>query len=251
MKIINCIWELANIGKRTVEIIVEPEDSFQKESIESAIADHEYVVVKVPMNKPEFNLGLSQIGFSCIETQINMKHNVSGFNVSMVRDFYKYVDFEIVKTEQVFNSVISMISPGMFSTDRISIDPEFGLATGCNRYINWITTEFRNRKSSLIRILYKKEHIGFMLVKIEGDDLILLLNGLYKPYQGKGLGILTPASPLLYIKQEKLKVKSERTSISSNNIPVVKLYNQLLFQIESQSYVFIRHFHSKIHSIAH
>lgn len=244
MKVINCIWELANIGKRTVEIVVDPEDFFHKESFESAIADFEYAVVKVPMNKPEFNFGLSHIGFSCIETQMNMKQIVSEFDFSKVQELYDYVDFEIVKTEQDFNSVISMITPGMFSTDRISIDPEFGHMTGCNRYTNWITTEYRNGKSSLIRVIYKKEHIGFMLIKIEGDDLILLLNGLYKPYQGKGLGVLTPASPLLYIKQEKMNVISERTSISSNNIPVVKLYNRLLFQIESQSYVFIRHSHS-------
>lgn len=80
-----------------------------------------------------------------------------------------------------------------------------------------------------------------MLIKFEGNTIDLLLNGLYKPYQGKGLGILTPASPMMFIKKMSLPCDSEITSISSNNIPVVKLYNRLHFKFINQTYVFVKH----------
>lgn len=80
-----------------------------------------------------------------------------------------------------------------------------------------------------------------MLIKIENDTIDLLLNGLYKEYQGKGLGLLTPASPMMYVKMKDLQIARELTSISSNNIPVVKLYNKLHFDLFQQTYVFVKH----------
>lgn len=80
-----------------------------------------------------------------------------------------------------------------------------------------------------------------MLIKIENDTIDLLLNGLYKEYQGKGLGLLTPASPMMYVKMKDLQIARELTSISSNNIPVVKLYNELHFDLFQQTYVFVKH----------
>ena len=80
-----------------------------------------------------------------------------------------------------------------------------------------------------------------MLIRMEGDTIELLLNGLYKPYQGKGLGLITPASPMMFVKKNSLQIAKEITNISSNNIPVVKLYNRLQFQLLSQTYVFVKH----------
>ena len=241
MIVVDCPWELENIGKRTVEIMIEATDTYESESIESALVGYEYAVVKVPMNMIDFNIGLSCIDFICVETQMNIGISMQDFDLTKVDNLRKNTRFEIINNDKDFDTVISMISTGMFSTDRISLDPEFGLKTGCLRYVNWVTSEYRRGNSSLISMIYKGEHIGFMLVKIKDGVIYLLLNGLYKPFQGKGLGLLTPASPFLYVTQEKLDVLSEYTSISSNNIPVVKLYNKLNFHIINQSYVFIKH----------
>lgn len=241
MKVVNCTWEQENIGKKTVEITVEENDIFNIDAILQSVNGYEYAVVKVPMSMPEFNFGLTELGFACIETQLTVGKKTSDFDYSKTSHLYDDTSYQIVENDNEFNYVVSNIKSGMFSTDRISIDPHFGFDIGCKRYINWLTTEYKSKKSSLIRVVYKGHDVGFMLVRIEGDTIDLLLNGLYKPYQGKGLGLLTPASPMLYVKKNNLPITQEVTSISSNNIPVVKLYNRLNFNILRQTYVFVKH----------
>lgn len=241
MKVVDCHWEQKNIGKKTVEIVIEKTDNYDYPLIERQSQGYEYAVVKVPMNMPAYNIGLSKMGYTCIETQMNVGIELSSFDFSKVAHLYGDTSYEIVNVADDFKSVVSHIEPGMFSTDRVSIDPEFGEAIGCQRYINWLTTEYESKRSRLIKVLYKNEHVGFMLIRIEEDSIDLLLNGLYKEYQGKGLGLLTPASPMMYVKMKDLQIARELTSISSNNIPVVKLYNRLQFQLISQTYVYIKH----------
>lgn len=241
MKVIDCPWELENIGKHTVEIAVESTDIFNKESIKSAIDGYEYAVIKVDMNKPSFNIGLSGQGFTCMEVQMHVGIEYDDFDFSKIYHLYNDTRFEVVDSESEFHTVMSHIQPGMFSTDRITIDPHFSEALGCRRYKNWLSTEYYSQNSLLVKIIYKRENVGFMLVRINKEKVNLLLNGLYKPYQGKGIGMLTPASPMIFIKQYDLPIKKETTSISSNNIPVVKLYNRLGFQILNQTYVFVKH----------
>lgn len=241
MKIVDCIWELKNLDKRTVEISVGKEDTFSRDIILQSISNYEYAVVKVPMDMPTFNIGLSEMGFVCIETQMNVGINLHDFDFSKVAHLYSDTSYELINNDNDFTSVVSNLRPGMFSTDRISLDPQFGEDIACRRYINWLTSEYESKRSQLIKVIYKNEHIGFMLIKIDGDTIDLILNGLYKQYQGKGLGILTPASPMMYIKKNSLNIAQEVTSISSNNIPVVKLYNRLNFQLLQQTYVFVKH----------
>lgn len=241
MRIVDCKWELKNINKKTVEITIDKDDVFDQVILSQHMNDYEYVVVKVPMNMPAFNIGLADMGFSCIETQMNVGVCLSKIDFSKVTHLYDDTRFEVVDNQEDFKDVVSNIEPGMFSTDRISIDPMFGSEAGCKRYINWLTTEYESQRAQLIKVIYNNEHVGFMLIRFEGDTIYLLLNGLYKSYQGKGLGILTPASPMMFIKKSSLPYENEMTSISSNNIPVVKQYNRLNFKLIQQTYVFVKH----------
>ena len=244
MKIVDCKWEIKNINKKTVEITIDRDDVFDNDLLTQYTCNYEYAVVKVPMNMPSYNIGLAKMGFICIETQMNVGINIVDFDFTKVSNLYNDTIYEIVNNQEDFELVKQNLRPGMFSTDRICVDSEFGMEIGCQRYINWLTTEYKKKNSQLIKVLYKNEHIGFMLVRIEDGIIDLLLNGLYKPYQGKGLGILTPASPMMYVKKYALPITREVTSISSNNIPVVKLYNRLHFQILNQTYVFVKHLRS-------
>lgn len=241
MKIVDCKWEEKNINKKTVEITIEGTDVFDCDLLSLHTHDYEYAVVKVPMNMPSFNIGLAEMGYICIETQMNVGISMADFDFSKVAHLYDDTRYEIVENHHDYLSVVSNIEPGMFSTDRIYIDPCFNDEIGCRRYINWLTSEYESKKSQLVKVIYQDEHVGFMLVRSENDTIDLLLNGLYKPFQGKGLGILTPASPMMFIKKYSLPIKNEITSISSNNIPVVKLYNRLNFKLIQHTYVFVKH----------
>lgn len=237
----NCPWEIENLGKRTIEIKIDEEDSFDSNRISEITKGYEYSVVKVPMNKPDFNIGLTSLGFVCIETQLNVFISYQNFEFSKCSHLINDTDYAKIESTDDLQILLGLITPGMFSTDRISLDPCFGQDLGCQRYRNWISREFKAGRAELFHVLYQEEHVGFMLIRIVGDVLELLLNGLYKPFQKRGLGLLTPASPMMYIKKMGLNLQCEKTSISSNNAPVVKLYNRLNFQLESQKYVFIKH----------
>ena len=80
MKIIDCYWELKNLGEKTAEVMVEKKDSFQRDVFEDVNHKFSYVVVKVPMNMMGFNFGLSSMGFTMIETQINISKRYKKFN---------------------------------------------------------------------------------------------------------------------------------------------------------------------------
>lgn len=241
MKITDCHWELKNIGKRTIEVSIDRSDLFDKSVIGEAINGCEYAVVKIPMDMIAFNIGLASMGFICIETQLNVSCKYKDFDFEKHAPLYSKVSFREIDTRDGMDSILSNISPGMFSTDRIALDPVFGVDASHKRYTTWLKHEYESGRSKLISVYYEEMHVGFMLLRIEEKKIGLLLNGLYKPYQGKGLGLLTPASPMFYAKWAGIDVDQENTSISSNNIPVVKLYNRLHFQVDSQTYVFVKH----------
>jgi hypothetical protein len=245
MRITDCFWEIANIGKRTVEIVIEHDDTFDRSHLLDAIDGYEYAVVKVPMNHPTFNIGLTDMSFSCIETQLSVSKRVVDFDTSKVEHLTADTEFETVMCEDDVQSILDNITLGMFSTDRVALDPHLGPALSLRRYKNWLSTEAVHDNTLLIKELHKGQHIGFMLLRKAEDGLVVLLNGLYKPYQRKGLGLLTPASPLMYIQRNNLHYEEVSTNISSNNVPVVKLYNRLGFTLDYQTYVFIKHIDAK------
>ena len=239
MNIVDCPWELNNIGKQTVEVNVLPEDSFDKTKISEIEREYEYIVFKVPMNKIPFNKGLSEMGYCMMEVQMNISKEVEKFDYN--NPLYDNVYFTRVKSDNDILNIKESLTIDMFSTDRVSLDPCFGASYGRKRYLNWLLSEIEHGNSLVVNVHYGKETIGFMMYRKAGLFFYLLLNGLYKKWQGKHMGIITPSSPFLLIRQENMCVDKVFTSISSNNIPVVKLYNRLNFIIESETYVFVKH----------
>lgn len=243
MKITDCFWEQTNIGKRTVEITIEKGDVFSANVINDLIGKYEYAVIKVPMKMEDFNFGLSAMGFTIIENQIHVskKYKDFDFNAPYISVFYSDIEFEEVTTSEQLEEIICQMTPDMFSTDRIVLDAQFGTSIGMRRYQNWMKTEHETNRSRLCKILYRGEHIGFFMFRIKQGAVDGLLGGIYKKYQDCGMGILTPTSPFLYAKKRNIQFKKMITSISSNNMPVIQLYNFLNFKIDNMTYVFVKH----------
>lgn len=64
---------------------------------------------------------------------------------------------------------------------------------------------------------------------------------IYHNYQNMGLGILTPCTLPLFVKNKQLPVNKIVGNISSNNRPVWELYEALGYKVTNPHYVFIRH----------
>lgn len=237
MTITDCPWEIENIGKTTVEINISPDDVFDHSCLTST-NNYDYVVVKVPMKKIDYNRGLGLLGFTMMENQMKISKKLTTVYHDSITD---HVSFEELKPDDDIRRIVKNMTPSMFSTDRITLDNEFGPLVGMRRYANWLISDFNSGKSRVAIVKYYSDEVGFMMFRILGNTFHLLLNGLYEPWQGKHLGIITPSSPETFIHQHSLQANMVETTISSNNIPVVKLYSRIGFEVSSQTYVFTKH----------
>lgn len=240
MIITDCIWEKNNLNVSTVEVLLETGDINDVSTIEDVMQHFDYVVVKVPMNMVANNIRLGELGFSLMEVQMNVSSKLAGYDWNRINLDIDEVKFDVVTNSIGLTEVLDQITDDMFTTDRITLDSYFGPRIGHRRYANWIISDYKNNKSKVAMVKYHNENVGFMMFRIEGGRFYLLLNGLFKKWQGRHLGVLTPSSPLIYSKYIP-DIVEVKTSISSNNIPVVKLYNRLGYILDNQNYVFIKH----------
>lgn len=244
MKVTDCHWELNNLGKTTVEVSIESGDSFDKKTFCKVNNTYQYVVVKVPMNKPEFNFGLTSLGFTMIETQINISKRYKDFNFDdrLVRKVLPHVSTKRIETKEELEEIISQITPDMFSTDRIYLDPHFPHNASSIRYINWMRSDYEKGKAIISKSYYDDINVGFGFTHI-GDDGEKhgVLGGIFKKYQDMGLGLMTAGLAFMIAHNNNTPFKVMKTAVSSNNPGVWQFYNYLGFKIDSMTYVFVKH----------
>lgn len=245
MKKIDCVWEKKNIGSKVLEFTVEETDRFSCSQF-NGFDNYDYQVVKVPAGKADYCFGLSSLGFSFIEGQLKISKTMQSFNLNdkVVKLYSRGASFSMVSSKGEFDEILSRITPQMFSTDRITLDPIYGSEIGCRRYKNWMTTEFENHTSQFMQVFYKGVLVAYIMFRMK--DLIMdsLLGGTFHDVKIPGLGLLAIFAPFVYFNQIGKPFKRFETSISTNNMPVRKIYNMFDFKLDKEYYVFVRHIKS-------
>lgn len=243
MDIVDCFWELTNLGERVCEVSVSQEESFDSKVIEKLDETYSYQVVKVAAGNVPFILELQKRGFILMETQIDWNKKMRDFNSNhpLINRFTPFLSFEDIKERDALEDMFAHIDDRMFSTDRIALDPKYGFVTGRNRYCNWMRTEFGKETSHFAFINIDGIKIGFLMLLVKNLRGHGALAGIFKEYQEMGFGVLTSSSMPLYIKDRNLDVKLYETSTSSNNTANTKFYSTLGFQLKSMHYVFVKH----------
>ena len=243
MKLVDCTWEIKNIGKRTCEITYDDKDIFNRSVLVKKMEGFEYVVVKIPMNHPEMNMGLSDLGFTMIETQLNISKCYKDFNFEdrLVKHLYPRVSDQLVSTKDELNEIIDRMTPDMFNTDRIYLDSHFSHDSSCKRYANWMKTEFNNNTCIIKKIYLDGNEIGFCMYREKDGVSYGLLGGLCESEQSEGYGLLTACSGFITAKKNSAPFKKTFTAISSNNVSMLQIYNYLNYKIDKMMYVYIKH----------
>ena len=243
MKIVDCFWEIENLGKKVCEISIEQTDLFNTHELERITQDYNYVVIKVPMNHSSFNFGLSKMGYVMVETQIGLSKKYADFKFDdrLVKTLVQGVDERIIFSEKELDELISHMTPDMFSTDRIYLDSFFDSNASMIRYSNWIRNEFINKTAIIKNMIYEGEIIGFGMCRDNKGVLDGLLGGIYKEKQSEGYGLLTSCFEFLVAKKYSRPFRVMHTAISSNNVPMLQIYNYLNFRIDKMTYVYIKH----------
>jgi len=239
MKFIDVFWEKRNLGVNTLEIEFDDNEEIDYFTLELKLKKYDYVVAKVPVGNIKICHLLEQNGFKFMESQIFIKKKLRDYSKEndYFNKFSEKISIKQIIDKSSLEKLLSLIDEDMFNTDRISLDQYFGKKKAMLRYKNWIRDEFNDNRSELYELVYQGDKVGFFLIKDnQKDEMDGLLGGIYTKFKGWGMG--------LSIIQKQIEIAIERNKkywkgkISSNNIPVIKLYNLYGFEIYDIKYVF-------------
>ena len=247
MKVVDAVWEMRNLGKKTIELTLEDEDFTKSpEEICNSINQiksqyhSEYTVVKVSCGNPWIGNEIIKHGFNQIEMQLHIKATKRDVEsaAKMYGHFFKNTKLEKAIDKSSQEHILSEIRKGIFFTDRIALDSKFGIKVANNRYANWAEDEIK-RDSGLYYIIVNEKRIGFALHKYEGVNFFGLLSGLFNDYKNLNLG-----GNIFFTEiYEEIK-KGYRIyygDVSSNNLTSLRLNEMFGCKIENMCEVYVKH----------
>ena len=250
MKIVDAVWEKRNLGKRTIELMLEkndflhnPDDIFANiESLEEKFQS-EYTVVKVKTGNSHIGSRLTKGGFVFVETQINIQAMQYDIEIAMerYRPLFRETCCREVSSKEDVTRIRSEIEKGIFKTDRIALDPCFGKRIANIRYSNWVENEMA-RDGHLYYVIVEGDEIGFCLSREKGNIRYGLLTGVFENYSKHNYG-----SNLIYACLDeaiKKKFLIYHGAVSSNNSKILSLHESFGYRTKFMQEVYVRHKHS-------
>lgn len=244
MKIIDAFWDTKNLGLNTLEIIIEHNDTAEEvNNLGDLLTERRqgcYTVVKIPSTRPDILASLASPWLRFAESTFDLRLKIEGDNFPVPKLFEridKKISYCPVRTAEQEQRLELEIRKGIFSTDRISLDPRFGKTVAAQRYLNWLNAE-KAKGSELYELMQGEVPFGFFALKALGDGKFdNFLAGLYPSYLNAGLGFAMIGKAIEAI--HKIGGKGYNTHVSSNNFSVFRLYQHYGFEIHSISYVLV------------
>jgi hypothetical protein len=239
MIIVDAYWEIRNLGKKTIEIEIEKEDSFVDIQYFFSNNFFEYGVVKIPPSRVDLIFPIQNFGFKFAEIlsfakiKIEVLPPLGKIENRILKDL-TYVNMSKSEIDELF----FMLSMNLFETDRIAIDPLFGPKISNHRYKGLITDEI-NKGATLYSVKFKLNNIGFFLIRENGNKSYSNLAGIYRGFQNKGFGVFLNYFEI--IESSKRGLKELHTSYSSNNIGAQGVHQRLGFEITKSVSIFTKH----------
>ena len=240
MKVIDCIWENVNLDCRVAEVSILSIEDMDAKVLRDLESTYDYIVLKVPIKDPVLYQVIEELGYHFFEAQLGMQADIESFAIPQdARTQAICIEYQPIKVQDrnEWQSLLNQMTRDMYTTDRIALDTQFGFDYSLRRYRNWSMSEF-DRGTDCIKMVYKGNVIGLLVMKVVGDVIHGLLTGLYTKYQHQGLGVLIPLAPAIY---KGTGCRTYMTVISSNNLPVINKYIGLNYQVVDEHYVFVKH----------
>lgn len=239
MDIINAFWEKRNLGIDCHEIKIKNNDTIDYIKDELPKNESQYTVVKVPSARCDLNFLLQELGYKYIESSIHLTHDLKNIGLNPIQQrILNTIGYEEMNKSDI-DKLFYEIRKGIFTTDRIYIDPYFTLEQAANRYVNWISDEMKNG-TSIYKLIYKNATIGFFTFKDIGNNICYpFLAGMYKDYLNSGLGMSIIEKPL----REGIKrnYKKMSTFVSANNPNIFRIHLELGFSLDCIYLVYVKH----------
>lgn len=238
MKVTDAFWERRNLGVGSTEVAIGVQDDVDAIGpVIDGLAPG-YHVVKVPVARYDVMSLLEQRGFSFIEGTIRVRHDLvlpepTGLFKRMV-DASSSQRVEGPAIERVGDE----IRKGLFTTDRVFLDPHFEPGQAAVRYVNWMHDEVA-RGGTVHELTTSGRAVGFFVFRQDDEGVgYSILSGLYEAARSPGLGSVLLRVILAEAAGRGLRLLS--SYISTNNLPVIKTHIDQGFTIVDLQYVYVR-----------
>lgn len=237
MKIVEAIWEKRNLGVDTIEVTFENKDKFDEVKKQIEILDKEYIVLRIPSDRPDILCLMGKCGYRYVEDLVELVSYLKPVSQNPVlKRVYDSVGVEQMNAKDI-EGLLSEVKQGMFETDRISLDDFFKPEQAKERYANWIQDELAG-KTEFLKYTYKGNAIAFFTLKELGKGYYdVPLGGFYKKYRNSGIGTVVKVPEEV----EKRGGKKVRTNVSTNNLPQMRNLIANGYIPEGISHIFIKH----------
>lgn len=238
MKIVHAVWERKNLGMDAWEVTLDKRDMADVPRVIEALHDSQYggcyVCVKLPVGNLRMVHALEDDGFRFLETQLHLVEALEPSDVMRYGESADHIPVQervVPKTREAWGAIIGKITPGMFDTDRIALDPAFGPDVACQRYRGWCWDLFDNSTSIMRASSLAGEDVWFSIsILVKAPDVYDgVLGGVFNSYRNLGIGAMRTGP------SQKGKLK---TTVSTNNLPMLKLHQNRGRIIYGERYVF-------------
>lgn len=238
MKIIEATWEKRNFGCDTYEITLDRKDLHNFDAVMKELRAQNfvnaYVIIKIPVGDLGAVHALEDDGFRFLETQLYLVDHFSPVkDEAEQQEQVQNVEHVLLpKKRDEWERVILKITPGMFDTDRVSLDPKLGTEISCKRYQNWCRDLFDkpDAQMSVMKVDGQEVSFGVERYDEEKNTTDSILGGVFEEFKGCGYGTI-----MMYgHSKDCSKVK---TAVSTNNLPVLKAHQHYGRVVYKEMYV--------------
>ena len=201
MKTFHAAYEKRNLGVDAYELRPEPGDTPETlvaEEKRLAAAGAQYLVMKTPVDSPEWLFGLPKLGYTFVEMVFHVAIRAKEYH--MPEEIARF-DRGLTVAERTEapdrERVYALIRSGVFTSDRVSVDPAFTLAQSGTRYANWLAQMLANG-GKLYEVLQKDRPVGFFVItRVDDRTVDPVLMGLYDETRDRGMQRIAELGGLL------------------------------------------------------
>jgi hypothetical protein len=239
MKSVDAYWEKRNLGVTCTELSCEVNDDTATVLAAAAALANEYLVIKVPARRADLLLELQNLGFHVIEAVFRIRRDLHKLEPSPAyQRFVKDLTWHIA-TPPDLERIYEDVRAGVFQTDRCALDPAFAPGLAGQRYCNWIADAL-GRAGAAYVTSFKGEDIGFSVLEDCGQGRFHgLFGAMYRDNKHLALGFSVGWTNLVVAKERG--GKNIETTVSTNNVPAVKMNLSIGYDIHEIQYVLVKH----------
>jgi hypothetical protein len=236
LKILPTPWDSKVLGMASEELLVTHSSDLPALSdyINSSKLENKFLTIKSEF----WSFSLSQLLFENGYVQVEQAFT---FQISLMKNMLDGFQLPSGVTwgpgqPSDLQYIFDQVERGLFSTDRYSLYPRFGKSVGGLRYVNWLKQELL--AGGQINCISNSDGIiaFFSFREVDGKPFVAL-SGVMQESRVPGGGLLLHKA--IADAADRMGATSITSSVSGNNLPVLRLLTSLGYRLTGTSWIFL------------